>query len=395
MFEKVQNSLDKLSAYCERVSFKGYDPYDGLNSRLFKAIPFISKSSYARLFWIQVFKKSPINFRVLAGIKKDYNPKALGLFLSGYCNLFKRSTEKGNLTKILFLCDKLLELANKDWSGTCWGYNFDWQAKAFFQPKHTPTVVVTTYVSNALLDAYEITGDQKMLTTARNSCRFILKDLNRTYNDKDNFAFSYSPLDRSVIFNASLLGSQLLSRVYFFTYEKILIEEAKKSVAFCCKYQQEDGSWNYGTYKFHQWIDSFHTGYNLECINDYMKYSGDNEFQENLSRGYNYYLNTFFTKEGKSKYYSNSLYPIDIHSPAQFIITLTKLGKFHEQKLLIDKIMNWTISNMQSEQGYFYYQINKYFSSKIPYIRWAQAWMFYAMSMYLLQTRDNTNGTKK
>ena len=40
---------------------------------------------------------------------------------------------------------------------------------------------------------------------------------------------------------------------------------------------------------------------------------------------------------------------------------------------------------MQSGKGYFYYQVNRYFSSKIPYMRWAQAWMFYAFSMYLKQ----------
>ena len=57
-----------------------------------------------------------------------------------------------------------------------------------------------------------------------------------------------------------------------------------------------------------------------------------------------------------------------------------KSNKYREQKELLNKVLNWTIENMQSDKGYFYYQINKYFSSKIPYMRWAQAWMFYALS---------------
>lgn len=388
MFEEIRNSFIKLTAYCKRESFKGYDPYDGLNSAFFQAIPFISKNRLIRLVWIQAFKRSPFNLRVLTGVKKDYNPKALGLFLSGYCNLYKQAPEQEYLDMIHFFIGKLLAQANKECSGACWGYNFDWQARAFFQPKNTPTVVVTAFIGSALLDAYEITGEEQLLKIARSSCNFILKDLNRIFDDKGNFAFSYSPLNKSIVFNASLLGSRLLARVYSFTHEKELIEAAKKSVAFSCDHQRTDGSWGYGTSHFHQWVDNFHTGYNLECIADYMKFSGDFVYSESLNNGFDYYIHTFFTEVGIPKYYNNSVYPIDIHSPAQLIITLAKLGKFQDQRLLMDKVLNWTIKNMQAAQGYFYYQINKYFLSKIPYMRWAQAWMFYALSEYLLQIDD-------
>ncbi|MDB5013701.1 MAG: hypothetical protein JWQ25_1903 [Daejeonella sp.] len=387
--EKIVNAVKQLKEYCELEGFKGYDPYDGLNSKLFQSVKPISKNRIARLIWIQAFKRSPFNLRQLAGVKKEYNAKALGLFLSSYCNLYKMLPDQEHLDKISFFCSTILELQNKEYSGACWGYNFDWQARAFFQPKKTPTVVASTFIANALLDAYEITKQKVYLETARSTCDFILKDLNKTYDNNGNFAFSYSPLDKSVVYNASLLGSRILSRVYSFTNEKILIEEARKSVAFCCDHQSYDGSWGYGTYDFHQWIDNFHTGYNLECINDYQKYSGDEFFKENISKGLEYYLNNFFTDEGIPKYYNNSVYPIDIHAPAQLVITLAKLGKFNDHKDLIDRVLNWTIDNMQSKEGYFYYQINKYFSSKISYMRWAQAWMFYALSSYLLYNKSN------
>lgn len=383
MRETVLKSLSKLQAYCEREEFKGWDPYDGLNSHFFQAIPVISKNRLAKLIWIQFFKRSPLNLRSLFGVKKGYNPKGLGLFLASYCNLYSDDPQKEYLEKINSFSEQLLTLQNKEYSGACWGYNFDWQARAFYQPKNTPTVVATVFIANAFLDAYEITANEQLLNVARSSCDFILNDLNRTYDSKDNFCFSYSPLDNSVVFNASLLGSKLLSRVYNFTNENTLIENAKKSVDFCFEYQQINGSWAYGTLPFHQWVDNFHTGYNLECISDYMKYSNDRSYFEKLNKGFEYYIKTFFTKEGIPKYYSDSVYPIDIHSPAQFIITLVKLGKFCEQKELADTVLNWTIKNMQSNQGYFYFQANKFFTSRIPYIRWAQAWMFYALSTYL------------
>lgn len=382
--EKVTESFAKLHAWCELQNFKGWDPYDGLNSKLFRSVPILAKNRLARLFWIQFFKKSPLNLRSLTGVGKDYNPKALGLFLSGFCNLQKKTPNDHYLERIRFFTGKILELKSPGQSGSCWGYNFDWQARAFYQPRYTPTVVATTFVGCALLDAYEITGDRKLLENARSACDFFLRDLNRTYDDQGNFAFSYSPLDKTVVYNASLLGSRLLARVFSHTQEKELLDEARKSVSFCCNNQNVDGSWSYGKQNYHQWIDNFHTGYNLECLADFARYSGDHSFDSYLDRGIHYYLKTFFTSEGIPMYYNNSVYPVDIHSSAQLILTLIKTGNLEEHRSLAGRVINWTIDNMQSEKGYFYYQINRYFSSRIPYIRWAQAWMFYAFSMFML-----------
>lgn len=379
----VEKSFLKLKKYCEREGFKGYDPYDGLNSKVFSKLLFFKDNQYFRLAWIQFFKRSPINLRSLLLVKKDYNSKGIGLFLAGYCNLYHINPKEEYLIKIKELSEKLVHLRSSGYSGSCWGYNFDWQALAFFQPKNTPTVVATTFIAYALMDAYEITKDESILNIALDTKNFILKDLNRTYDNDGNFAFSYSPLDTTQVFNASLLGSRLLSRVYDYTKEKELLDAARSSIIYCCNHQKEDGSWSYGTLPFHQWIDNFHTGYNLECIQAYQKYSRDNSFNSYIQKGLNYYLNTFFTKEGIAKYYSNKTYPIDIHNTSQLIITLSRLGKFTEHKPLIDSVLKWTINNMQDKNGYFYYQIKKRFNSKIPYMRWAQSWMFYGMSEYL------------
>ncbi len=383
LLNKIQHSFNLLKNFVEKESFKGYDPYDGLNSKLFNAIPFFRKSRFLRLAWIQLFKRNPINFRKIVGIKKEYNPKGLGLFLIGYCNLYEQQPKEEYLKKIKHLSKVIVNLQSPGYSGACWGYNFDWQARAFFQPKHTPTVVATSFIVEALLRAYTITKDQVVLDVVISSAQFVLKDLNRTYDKNRNFSFSYSPQDSTQVFNASLLGAKLLSQIYNITKDKSLLKEAKKAVQFVCDHQQKDGSWSYGTLPFHQWIDSFHTGYNLECIYEYQKYSDDTSYSKNIEIGMNYYLNNFFLDNGASKYYNNHLYPIDIHAPAQVVVTLYKLGLDKQNKQLVDKVLGWTIQNMQDQKGYFYYQKQKYFTTKIPYIRWAQSWMFYALSYRL------------
>ncbi len=385
----IEESFNLVKKYCEKQDFKGWDCYDGLNSMVFKLFPFLRNSKLARLVWIQIFKKSPINFRKLFLVEKDYNPKALGLFLTAYCNLYQLEAKEKCLTTINFLAYKIIEFQSIGYSGACWGYNFDWQAKAFFQPKYTPTVVATCFIANALFDAYELTANEKFLQVAISSKDFVLKDLNRTYDEDGGFAFSYSPLDKTQVFNASLLGSRLLSRIYHFTKENELLTEARKTIEFCIRHQNQDGSWVYSPLPHHQWIDNFHTGYNLECIAEYQKFTGDNRFQNNIDKGFDFYIKTFFTTEGMSKYYHNSIFPVDIHAPAQLIVTLRKLDKLKEYRELAERVLNWTIENMQSKVGYFYFQKNNYSTNKIPYMRWSQAWMFLGLSHYLLFVKQN------
>ena len=383
----AEESLSKLVAYCEKEEFKGYDPYDGLNSRLFQHLPLLPKSRLPRLAWIQLFKRMPVNLRSVVGIKKEYNPKGMALFLSGYANLAKAEGLDKHRDKINFFTTKLLESKTPGFSGNCWGYNFDWESKAFFQPKFTPTIVASTFAANALLDAYEVSHDQRLLEEGISTRDFILKDLNRTVNDKGNFVFSYSPFDKTSVFNASLLGARLLSRIYSYTKEEELAQTAKKAIAYCCDYQHKDGSWYYSTLPFHQWIDNFHTGFNLECIIDYTRFTGDHSFDKHIEKGMKYYLNTFFDQEGRSAYYHNSLYPIDIHAPSQLFVTLSKAGIFNQNKELADRVLTWTVKNMQSPKGYFYYQKRKFLTNKISYMRWSQAWIFYGLTHYLVNAK--------
>jgi hypothetical protein len=58
--------------------------------------------------------------------------------------------------------------------------------------------------------------------------------------------------------------------------------------------QMEHGS--YGTLPFHQWIDNFHTGFNLECIYEYKKLTGDDSFEMNLQKGIAFLPGKFFYK---------------------------------------------------------------------------------------------------
>lgn len=389
--KEIRADFLKLRSYCENQDFKGWDPYDGLNSKVFQATP-LKHWSFARLAWIQLFKRNPINLRKLFLIPKGLNPKALGLFLSGYSNLYKIAengdesfgTKKELRETILYLGNKLLELQSKGYAGACWGYNFDWQARGgLFFPAYTPTVVATTYAANGLLDASQVLNDKKFEETAISSAEFVVNDLTRTQKE-EGFLFSYAPkFGNNTVYNASLLGSRLLARIYSFTSTDEYAKAAHSSVLACCNAQNPDGSWYYGELGIQKWIDSFHTGFNLEALYDYQKFTGDTSFQECFEEGFEYYIENFFLKDGTPKYYHDKIYPVDIHSPAQFIVTLSKTGQLPHYSKKVAKVLNWTLENMQDQKGYFFYQINKAYINKISYMRWSQAWMFCALSHYI------------
>lgn len=390
-------ALKKLKDYCEREQFKGWDPYDGLNSKLFMSIPGLKNNSFYRLAVIQLFKRNPINLRKIALVPKDYNAKGIGLFLQGYCNLHEAVVSKPALAdtfgspqdiekQIDDLAALLISLRSQgNYHGACWGYNFDWQNRTGFNfPKYTPTVVATCFCATALMSAFEITKNQEYLDVALSSAKFVIEDLHRT-DCNGEFLFSYSPLKgHETVYNASLLGSRLLSWCYKYTGIEEYKELALASVKACCTGQQQSGAWVYGMLPVQQWVDSFHTGYNLDALNDYERLTGDTAFHHCLEKGFDYYIQNFFEEDGSPKYYDNKKYPIDIHCPAQLFVTLARLDKFSEHKLLAEKVLNWTVENMQSRKGYFYYQLKKGINSKIPYMRWSNAFMFYALTYYLL-----------
>ena len=400
--QEVLDSFNKLKQYCEQECYRGWDPYDGLNSKIFQALPFFKDSALCRLVVIQGFKRCPINLRRIACVPKEYNAKGIGLFLQGYCNLLKLVRQKPDMesklgsgkelnAKVNELAELLISLRSKgDYHGACWGYNFDWQARRLFLfPKYTPTVVATNFCATALMEAYEVTGEKKYLDVALTAAEFVKKDLHR-YKCEEGFLFSYSKLPgNDTVFNASLLGSRLLSYCYKYTGNGEYRKLAEESVKACCKGQRENGAWVYGLLPVQSWVDSFHTGYNLDGLIAYEEQTEDTKYHDYIEKGFKYYIEHFFESDGTPKYYDNKMYPIDIHCPGQLMVTLSRLHKLDDNQELTVKVMDWTIKNMQDKRGYFYYQLKQGISSKISYMRWSNAFMFCAMSFYLLETNKD------
>lgn len=147
--------------------------------------------------------------------------------------------------------------------------------------------------------------------------------------------------------------------------------------------QRKDGAWVYGALHHHQFIDGFHTGYNLEALHLLREALGTAEFDECIARGYRYYVDNFFEPDGTAKYYNNSVYPIDMHSFAQAVFTLLKVGGTEEDQALCAKVVQRAVDLMYVPRtGLFIYQKTRRFTNRINYIRWTQAWAYSSLAFY-------------
>jgi hypothetical protein len=378
------NAHRELWKYCRAQGLAGYDPYDGLNSRLFQATPF-RNSRAVRLAWTQFHKRSPVNFRSLVKIPRERNAKAIALFALAALADFRREPTKENETEARELLDDLIWMSLKGFKGACWSYNFDWQSRSFFAPRGTPTIVPTAFAARALCEAAEVLSRDEYLPFARTICDFILNDLNRSEETNDEVCFSYSPLDRTHVFNASLFAGETLATVGKLTGEQSLIDWAIRAAIYVVRRQREDGSWAYGADSHQTWSDNFHTAYvlhSLSRIDDAVSApASTTDFANSLRRGYEFWTERFFLVNGWPKYFPDRLYPADIHSTASAIVTLVELrGRIPSTVLLAEKFADWAIENLRDPRGFFYYQCRRFWKVRIPYMRWSEAWMLYALA---------------
>jgi uncharacterized protein YyaL (SSP411 family) len=387
--------IQKLERFLEKDDHRGWDPYDALNSSFLQFI--ILDQKWLRIAVTQLLKRSPVNLRLLLGVPKSQSPKALGLIASAYLNRARRSQKTVYLQKARGLLDRLIA-HSAGFSGHSWGHHFNWQSSIFYIPKGIPTVVNTSFIAQAFLDAYDITREKNYLYVARDACDFVLNDLNRTpagalakgiaqrAEGTGSFCFSYTPVDETCVHNANMLAAELLARVYSYTKEDILRDTARHAASFTLQHQNEDGSWYYGSGARQRYIDSFHTGFvlvSLYRVLQNIKDPRDKKLTTALYKGYQFYRDTFFETSGAPRYFHDRSLPRDLHCTAQGIITFLTLKQYDRMSERYAKILaDWAIENMWDDRhGYFYFQKHKLYTNKIPYLRWPNAWMYFALAM--------------
>ncbi len=386
MPNEISKSLLKLENYIIKAQYKGFDPYDALTSPFFQ-LPLLKSFRPIRFATQQVVRRSRVNLRPLLFVSPGLNPVTLGLSIQAYTYLTSLFPEKSDFyhQEIYRLIDKLQELQSSGYSGACWGYNFDWESRYDSIPAFTPTAVATGIITNSLFTNHQFCENKSCKELCINAAQFVLNDLNKTF-EGEKFCYSYSPLDRQIVFNATMKAARILAQAYSLTGNTQYLLEAKKTVAFVMHYQRSDGAWVYAHRDARKWVDNYHTGYILECLGEYINLSNDHEYEQNLTKGLNYYFDHFIESGKIPKFYDQKTYPVDCTAAAQLILTLLRFDRIEVAK----EVGIWMIENMQDDGGSFYFRKFSTYVIKTPFMRWSNAWMLLALSrlMYKLKTTE-------
>ncbi len=379
----LTQGLEALRRWIETRQFAGYEPFDLLNS------PYLSgawaRKALPAILFIQAGKRfAGLRFRQALKISPSRNPKALGLCLSAYCDLAQAGYDVS--AEAAWLKNELIRLRSPLEAEYCWGYDWDFVSlRGPRLPAFAPNCIASYFCGTAMMEMHKVFADSEALEIAESVARFLTTRLHRSFESAEEVCFSYTPSDKTLIYNSSALTAVFLARIGSLRENQEYLSLAHKAMVFLQRSQLESGGWYYGRLRRQRWIDGFHTSYNVCALLDYLRITGDRTVKDAMLLGHRYYQTNFFTGEGAPKYFHDRTFPIDIHGCSQAILHFIAFTSIDPQALeLAQRTFRWTMKNMAAPDGAFYYQRHRYWTNRTPYMRWGQAWMLCALAKLLL-----------
>ncbi len=435
-----KETLARVLTWSQQRDYAGYSKHDALNSPFLNAMTLGTKA--LRLVAIQGVMRFPINLRPLFAVPRLRNPKGIGLFAHAYLDLAadlkEGEPEAGGLTRDECLneakrllawlihtaspwtaasntlkaqfpkpdsaqsCEKSPD-GDASLNGLGWGYHYPWQDVGFFQARHFPNRVVSSWIGFAFIRAYEVTREPCYLNAAGEIAEFMLNNPRRIVDEGDQLCLSYVPTQdiEWAVMDVSALVSALVVKVLHHGgqiggTDLEPAEQAKQLMRFVVDKQTDYGAWYYtwpstGSHITH---DNYHSGIILDCLADFMTYSGSHEYVEQYRAGLEFYKESLFLDNGAPRWMDNRTYPHDIHGSAAGILCFERAATYFEaQKAtpeyvalwrdMASKVRQWTLENLYSRDGYFYYQKTQLRTKRFNLMRWSNAWMCHALAKSL------------
>lgn len=380
--EKLKNNIVALIEYLSAEDYKGYDPYDALNSW----IPFGIFGKKIQQAAIQLQLRCPINLRPLIGIRKMRGVKACAIILQGMSIYYRFEPSGPMKEKMDRLFKWIVDNRSEGYKGYCWGVPFPLALSDKSRSKNDPSAVLASFVAESIHEYYLSTGNEEVIEVMKGVTEFIRTHVPVTETE-EGLCYSYTTKIKDIIYNANSFVAETFARTYSVTGDKELKDIAVKCMNFNIARQKDSGVWPYGihpkTGNERNQID-FHQGFVLNSIYDVVKFLGLNvkDYESTFKKGLEYYRKEQFCDDGSSYWRVPKRYPVDIHNQGVGIITFSKLSEFRADYLdFASTIASWTDRNLRnSSKGYYYFQKTKLYTNRISYIRWNQAWMLLGLA---------------
>ena len=396
MKNKTKQAIDKFVNWLEKNGEKSYDQYDFWSSKYGQ----ISKKIYYKNTKIGAIFVAPIfifelfipSIRKLFSAKKQF-PIADAHIILAHVNMYKATSDELYIKKAEALSTQLLKSSINGFSGYCWGYPFDWMTTRGLWTRSTPLITSTPYCFEAYLALFDTTQNEKYEKIAKSIFEFSLNDLNNSIINETTYASSYSPIDHSKVLNASAYRSFVLIQSSKRFNRADALEIGEKLIRFILQSQREDGSWLYGLdHPNDEFIDNFHTCFILKNLFKVNLILQRDDLKSAIEKGYFFYKSQLLTAEYIPKPFVKigriNLVKEEMYDYAEGISLGVLLNDEIKNSIVpSEKMIQKIISEYQTKEGYFITKIMSFnLKNKIPYLRWPQAQLYFALSNYLVKT---------
>lgn len=289
---EVREAAKRAFRFAQVREFAGTDPYDGLLSPHAKHL----RGRRPRQAWVQAHKRAGQWLRDLTDVPVVRMTKGMALFAHA-------AVLMGDQGQADQLVDRIL---SERGSGP-WGYEFDVQTRWAFYPAGSPNVVATTFA----LRAFQATG--RLDEVSPEVTRWLGGQFHNGY-------FRYTTTSDRLVHNGSLLAAESLAML---GGDATKIQSAiNRTVAA----QMPDGSWSYGVGPGLEWVDSFHTIYNLDSL--WALEQAGFDTGEAIPEGLRYWAENCLDADGLPLYYANDQKTSqDVHNVATTVGFLARAAQ--------------------------------------------------------------------
>ena len=400
--DAVGETLAETLRYARERDYTGWDYFDGMSSRVRRALPFETK--WTNILIQEGIKRAPVNVRRLMLVEQRQNFKGTALFAMANRRAHDRLGDDLYRREADRLTTWLVENQSRGYEGFCGGHQHATQGlDERLSAKH-PGIVSTGYAVRALLSGSD--GDDpgdgnaggdggseadfddgasggSFAAVAESALPFVFEDLN--YRESGGTAridyHASAEAGETTVINANAIGARLLLDLHERRPRPELRERAERILDYVASRQADVGGWTYTDppSASHLSMDNHHNGFILESFLRYRAVTGSTRYDDTLERGLAFYRRTLFEPSGAPNWDEDSAYPKDVHAAAEGIVLFSAAG----DTAFASRIIDWTLSELYAGDGQFYYQKRRFYTKRFTLMRWCQAWMAFALGEYL------------
>ena len=352
----------ELCRTARQARWTGPDIYDALGARWPRLL---TGGRRRRQALIQLHARSPVDLRPLS--RRTHAPNAKGVALFAQAELVLSGL--GDRAEHHAAAEEALAMVGADRGAgdVAWGYPWDVQTRWSHYRAGTPNVIVTAFASRALQQGAEALDRSDFADRGDAGARWVPEALFMP----EAGAYAYHPGSRAVIHNASLLGARAAWSV---RGQDPRVEPAVgQAVRRVLAAQRPDGSFPYGEGPGLEFVDSFHTGYVLECLCDLR--DSDRGVEAALVAGYEYYRRKFFDSRGRALLWPSREFPEDAHSAGTALSTLVRLARAGVADAALADAVAARAAACMVRSGHAIHRRYRWGSTRVRYVRWADAHM--------------------